>query len=78
MKITAVATEIKEEDDICMLRISFKGEGIFRQSTEMPAQEWYEIIHIRHEYNKLKDAYFVLVDQLSKLREQKNEPAKSD
>lgn len=64
-------TEITEENGVQYLTIKFKGNGMRRQTTQMPSQEWFDLIHIRYEYDKLKEAHYFLMDELNRMRREK-------
>ena len=67
-RMNITETEIMEEDGVQCLTIKFKGNGMRRQTTRMPSQEWFDLIHIRDRYEELKEAHYFLMDELNRMR----------
>lgn len=61
-------TVITEEDGKQCMIVKFKGEGIRRQTTQMLSEDWFDLIHIKYEYEKLRQAYYFLMDELHRIK----------
>lgn len=66
MKITE--TEIIEVDGTQCMIVKFKGDGVSRQTTQMPSEEWFDLIHTKYQYEKLRQAHYFLMDELHRVK----------